>query len=108
LCAVSPQCDPQHGLDDGDATLGESFKYNFPLFCFLSVDLSVVYDGYDAEISSLVEVTSNVVQEKLKGDTWVMWAIAQRVNLPLKIEACTEQVLSIPFESYSPFTLLSF
>jgi hypothetical protein len=30
------------------------------------------------------------------------------VNLPLKVEACIEQVLSIPFESYSSFTLLSF
>jgi hypothetical protein len=61
-------------------------------FLFLSVDISLVFEGYAADIPSLVETTRDVVQEKLrvKGDenTWVMWAIAQRASLPLKIEAC--------------------
>jgi hypothetical protein len=61
----------------------------FLLFFFLlGADLSLVYQGYDADISSLVEVTCDVVQEKLKGDAWVMWAIAQRASLSVKIEAC--------------------
>ena len=56
--------------------------------CFLiSVDLSIVYQGYGADISSLVEVTRDVVWGKLK-DAWVMWAIAQRASLSLKVEAC--------------------
>jgi hypothetical protein len=57
-------------------------------FRFLSVDLFAVFNGYDADISSLVQVTSNVVKEKLKDDTWLMWAIAQRVSLSLNVEAC--------------------
>jgi len=47
-----------------------------------------ILDGYDADVSTLVEVTSNVVKEKLKDDTWLMWAIAQRANLSLKVDAC--------------------
>ena len=61
---------------------------NYPFFFLLGADLSVVVKGYEADISSLVEVTRVVVQEKLKGDAWVMWAIAQRASRPAKIEAC--------------------
>jgi hypothetical protein len=39
-------------------------------------------------MSSLVGVTRDVVQEKLKGDAWVMWAIAQRASLQVKVDAC--------------------
>jgi hypothetical protein len=61
--------------------------------CFLipspiSIDPSLVHPGYEAGISSLVDVTRDVVQEKLKGDAWVAWAVTQRANLPLKIDTC--------------------
>ena len=53
----------------------------------VSVDISLVYQGYGADISSLVDVTRDVVRETLN-DAWVMWAIAQRASLSLKVEAC--------------------
>jgi hypothetical protein len=53
-----------------------------------SVDLFLVRSGYEADISSLVDVTCNLVH-KYQGDVWVMWAIAQRASVPLKISACT-------------------
>jgi hypothetical protein len=53
----------------------------------IGVDLPLVYQGYGADISSLVEVTRDVVREKVN-DAWVMWAVAQRASLSLKIEAC--------------------
>jgi hypothetical protein len=60
---------------------------SFIIIIFISVDLSLVHQGYGADISSLVEVTRDVVRGKLK-DGWVMWAIAQRASLSLKVEAC--------------------
>ena len=60
----------------------------FSFLFWLGADLFVVFQGYEADISSLVEVTRDVVQEKLMGDAWVMWAIAQRASLSVKIEAC--------------------
>jgi hypothetical protein len=45
--------------------------------------------GYDADISFLVDFTGKLVRQKLKGNAaWVMWAVAQRASLPLKIAAC--------------------
>lgn len=52
------------------------------------LDRSPVRPGYKEDISSLVEVTRDIVKERLKGDAWIMWAIAQRASLPVKIEAC--------------------
>jgi len=47
--------------------------------------------GYDADISKLVDFTGDVVREKLTGsDAWIMWAIAQRAILELKIDAWLE------------------
>jgi hypothetical protein len=59
----------------------------------ISVDLSLlVYPGYNADIAFLVDATGDLVREKLEGDAadaaWLMWTIAQRASLPLKIEAC--------------------
>jgi hypothetical protein len=54
----------------------------------ISVDLSLAHQGYEADVSKLVQVTHNLVYDELKGDAWVMWAIAQRASLPVKIEAC--------------------
>ena len=49
---------------------------------------SLVRPGYQEDVSALVEVTRDIVKERLKGDAWIMWAIAQRASLPVKIEAC--------------------
>ena len=46
--------------------------------------------GYEGDLSNLAAITRNVVQDKLKNDAWLMWAIAQRVSLPVKIDACIE------------------
>jgi len=75
----------------------------------MSVDLSLVYQGFEADISSLVEVTRDVVQEKLKDVAWATGAIAQRAipSLPLKIDSCIEYALSIPSESYWSSTQLT-
>jgi hypothetical protein len=67
-----------------------TFQVYFLILIPISIDLSLVNPGYEAGISSLVEVTRVVVQEKLKGDAWVAWAVTQRANLPLKIDTCIE------------------
>jgi hypothetical protein len=64
------------------------FQVQFPILSLINVDLSLVHSGYEADISSLVGVTGDVVQEMLRSDAWVMWAIAQRASLPVKIDAC--------------------
>ena len=57
----------------------------------ISVDLSLAQSGYDADISKLVEFTGDVVREQLTGsDAWIVWAIAQRASLELKIDAWLE------------------
>jgi len=44
--------------------------------------------GYDADVSKLVDFTSRVVLKKFEGNTaWIMWAIAQRASLQLKVDA---------------------
>jgi len=54
----------------------------------ISVDPSLAQSGYDADISKLVDLTGDVVREKLTGsDAWIMWAIAQRASLELKLDA---------------------
>ena len=54
----------------------------------------LVRRGYQATMSKLVEITRDIVQKELKNDAWLMWAIAQRVSLPVKIDACIEYVTS--------------
>ncbi|KAH9956385.1 hypothetical protein BGW80DRAFT_1388173 [Lactifluus volemus] len=49
---------------------------------------------YKENVSALVEVTRDIVKEQLKGDAWIMWAIAQRASLPVKIEACITKGMS--------------
>ncbi|KAF5348284.1 hypothetical protein D9756_010481 [Leucocoprinus leucothites] len=46
------------------------------------------YVKVSEDVSALVEVTRDIVKERLKGDAWIMRAIAQRASLPVKIEAC--------------------
>jgi len=50
-----------------------------------------VRKGYEKLISSLVETTGRVAKERVKGDAWVLWSMAQRTNLPVKIKACIEK-----------------
>jgi len=53
-----------------------------------------VRPDYQEDVSALVEVTRDIVKERLKGDAWIMWAIAQRASLPVKIEACITKGMS--------------
>jgi hypothetical protein len=72
-----------------------TFQVYFLILIPISINLSLVMPGYEAGISSLVEVTRVVLQEKLKGVTWVMCTIAfarcvrvPQLPLALKIDAC--------------------
>ncbi|KAH8977265.1 hypothetical protein EDB92DRAFT_1891264 [Lactarius akahatsu] len=49
---------------------------------------------HQEDVSSLVKVTRDVVKERVKGDAWVLWAIAQRASLPVKIDACVTKGIS--------------
>lgn len=49
--------------------------------------------GYEVGIPRLVEVTRDIVRDHL-GEVWLMWAMAQRASVPLKIETCVNQGLS--------------
>jgi hypothetical protein len=42
--------------------------------------------GYEAQMLSLVQVTRDLVRDMLQNDASVMWAIAQRASLPVKID----------------------
>jgi hypothetical protein len=69
-------------LDKSTATL----KIPTPPYINISVSR-----GYEESIAILVDMTRKLVHERLKGDAWVTWAIAQRANLPMKIEACVDK-----------------
>ena len=64
------------------------------LYYLSGLDRSLVRPGYQEDVSALVEVTRDIVKERVKGDAWIMWAIAQRASLPVKIEACIRYVSS--------------
>ncbi|KAH8979492.1 hypothetical protein EDB86DRAFT_3248366 [Lactarius hatsudake] len=53
-----------------------------------------VRPGHQEDVSSLVRITRDVVKERVKGDTRVLWAIAQRARLPVKIDACVTKGIS--------------
>jgi hypothetical protein len=46
--------------------------------------------NFEPDVSDLVTTTREIVQTGLKNDAWVMWTIAQRASIPLKIEASVE------------------
>ncbi|KAJ7720557.1 hypothetical protein B0H14DRAFT_3008851 [Mycena olivaceomarginata] len=56
------------------------------------INVSVPKPGRRAgiNISELVEITRQVVKEHLT-DAWIMWVVAQRANIPKKIELCVEK-----------------
>ena len=90
LCAVSPTYDksPQ----DPTATLRQSFRYIHTILIYV-IDRSLVRPNYQEDVSALVENTRDIVKQRLQGDAWIMWAIAQRASLPVKIEACITYAL---------------
>ena len=69
------------------------FRCSIPNYCNCGW-LLLVDPGYEGDLSNLAAITRNVVQDKLKNDAWLMWAIAQRVSLPVKIDACIEYAAS--------------
>ena len=65
----------------------------------------LVHHDYKDTVPTLVEITCDVVQNQLKNDAWLMWAIAQRVSLPLKINACIEYVTSFFIPIHNTLTI---
>ncbi|KAI9445970.1 hypothetical protein H4582DRAFT_2052101 [Lactarius indigo] len=53
-----------------------------------------VRKGYHESVSTLVESTRDVVRDRLGGDAWIMWSIAQRASSSVKIEACVTKGMS--------------
>ena len=70
-----------------DAALCQGFRYTH-VIALPGINRLLVRPGFQENISEVVEVTRKTVKERLQGDAWIMWAIAQRANLPVKIEAC--------------------
>ena len=64
----------------------------FVQFYIYGINYSLVRPNYQEDVSALVENTRDVVKHRLEGDAWIMWAIAQRASLPVKIEACITYV----------------
>ncbi|KAJ7433245.1 hypothetical protein B0H11DRAFT_2259597 [Mycena galericulata] len=56
--------------------------------------INVSVRGYDDNILILVDLTRQIMEERLKGDAWIMWAIAQKASLPLKLDACVAKGMS--------------
>jgi len=46
------------------------------------------------DMEDLVVKTRDLVQKNLKNDAWLMWAMAQQVSLPVKIDACINKGVS--------------
>ncbi|KAJ6534529.1 hypothetical protein DFH09DRAFT_122306 [Mycena vulgaris] len=57
--------------------------------------------GYNDNILKLIDLTRNTVEERMKGDAWIMWAIAQKASVPLKIEACVSKGMSYYWRALS-------
>ncbi|KAJ7921534.1 hypothetical protein B0H13DRAFT_1984965 [Mycena leptocephala] len=56
---------------------------------------------YDGNVVPLVQMTKEIVEERLKGDAWIIWAVAQRASVPLKVEACIEKGMTYYWRSLS-------
>jgi len=63
--------------------------YSFA-FALTGIDHLPVRPNREKDIPSLVEITRKMVKKQVKGDAWVVWAVAQRKNLPIKIKTCIE------------------
>jgi len=60
-------------------------RLNIPMPHCAKVSIRPTYQG---SVSALVEGTRDVVRERLRGDAWIMWAIAQRASPSVKLDAC--------------------
>ena len=67
--------------------LCHSFRYICAIV-ISGIDRFLVRPGHEEDVADLVRATRDIVKERFKGDAWVLWAIAQRKDLPLKIDAC--------------------
>jgi len=96
---TTPEVAKQHGEVDASGAFRvcveslersmNKLNVTMPPYSKVSVD-----PGYEGDLSNLAAITRDVVQDKLKNDAWLMWAIAQRVSLPVKIEACVDKGVS--------------
>ncbi|KAH9054717.1 hypothetical protein EDB87DRAFT_1580388 [Lactarius vividus] len=60
-----------------------------------------VRPGHAGDVLSLVQVTRDTVKDRVEGDAWVLWAIAQRASLPVKFNACVTKGIS--YDSISDY-----
>ncbi|KAJ7200258.1 hypothetical protein C8J57DRAFT_1155211 [Mycena rebaudengoi] len=60
-----------------------------------------IREGYNDTILELVDLTRNIVESRLKGDAWIMWAIAQKASVPLKVDACISKGMSYYWRAQS-------
>jgi hypothetical protein len=67
-----------------------TFQVYFFIHTPININLSLVKPGHEAGVLSLIELTCDVVQEKLKGIPWALGAFLQRAILPLIIDSCIE------------------
>ncbi len=94
MSAITPAYDEPPR--DPDAALCHSFRYICAIV-LSSINRLLVRPGHQEDVSSLVKVTRDIVKERVKGDAWVLWAIAQRASLPVKIDA---RVTLVSFELF--------
>ncbi|KXN80864.1 hypothetical protein AN958_07086 [Leucoagaricus sp. SymC.cos] len=97
---MTPEAAEQQGKVDAQEALKVSVKSlersmkklkvpTMPPSAAVSID-----PGYKDNLSTLSLITRNVVRGQLENDAWLMWAIAQRVSLPVKIDACIDKGVS--------------
>ena len=71
----------------------------FTPIILIGIDHMLVRAGYEKDVSFLAQATANVAKERVKGDAWVLWPMAQRL---IKIEASITYVFSDdPIHVYS-------
>ena len=71
----------------------------FTPIILIDIDHMLVRAGYENDVSFLAQATANVAKERVKGDAWVLWPMAQRL---IKIEASITYVFSDdPIHVYS-------
>ncbi|KAF7373750.1 hypothetical protein MSAN_00586500 [Mycena sanguinolenta] len=73
-------------------------KLRIPVPRYITVS---VRKKYDKNIPVLVDITREVVDEHVKGDAWVIWSVAQRASVPLKIEACIAKGMNSYWQALS-------
>jgi len=56
--------------------------------CTICIDHLPVRKGYEEQLSNLAEITEDVCKSRVKGDAWLLWSMAQRASLLIKIDAC--------------------